>query len=239
MNLDAHNLTVDKTWNNRLYRANVKAKAWMFIAIASMLTTGTLLVSYSSLSSEMEKSVKNARIILTPAVQREIIVESGEVVSHAFAKAFIQDVVENLENWNYVSVKDNYERLFNLYYDNKQKSTTQTNLLSTSYFEKIIENKMSSFIDIDWGKSKIAYCEKMQRICGLVVGSRNLFTNESRPFSTREVAYLILAKAVRPDPQISPMALRVTRVSIYDSGTDNYKEAKRDLDLAEAGEIKE
>ncbi|PIR04680.1 MAG: hypothetical protein COV57_03085 [Candidatus Liptonbacteria bacterium CG11_big_fil_rev_8_21_14_0_20_35_14] len=229
-----------RKWENVVFRQSVYVKAWMLIAIASLFSTTVLLYSYTNLTSEVEKSIKNTRIVLTPAIKQEIVIEGNETVSQSFAKAFLRNIVEMLENWNHVNVEDNYKQLFEIYYDQKQTSTTKTNLMSSQYFEKIKELKMASYIDIDWSKSKIGYCQKIERICGLIVGKRNVFIEFSRPYSTREVSYFIMAKVVRPDPVVSPMALKVTRVSVYDSqDEENQSRAKKEYELALAGEIRE
>lgn len=189
----------------------------------------------SDIADKIEDKVDNTRIVFTPAIQREIVIESNGIVSEEFAKAFAFEVPIINENWHYATFEKSIMKLKKLYYSTDLWKKFENNMLSSNFKEKIKHNKMSSYFDIDDERSKVSYCKKLKRVCAVVVGRRHLYANNGEPFGDKEVAYFILAKASVPVAGVNPMALRATRIDVKDRYENNYERANNLYEIAVSG----
>ncbi|MFG1594136.1 TraE/TraK family type IV conjugative transfer system protein [Halobacteriovorax sp. CON-3] len=214
-----------------LYLEKKINRYYSFIIVVLVIVLIGLLVVVYHLANRKE------RVVITPAVQRTIVVDEDYMISHPFAEAFSRRIVDLSENWNFQNLRYNHEELKKLYYSPELISSLEHNAESDNLYELVKEKKMASYFDIDFKKSEISQCKKIQRICAYIVGRRHLMVNGNRPLDEREVAYFIMGKVVNPTTNPSQMAIITTRVDVFDRDNDRISDAKELYEIAKSGVI--
>jgi hypothetical protein len=221
-------------WLSKLDDQLFQLKVWRSTAIISLIATIAMSISTLLLASKVFNDFRNERLILVPAIQRKIVVPAKSNVSESFVKAAAKRVVELQEQWSYETVQDHFNEVFNLYYSHGLSELTRANLMATNRYNYIEKNKMVSTFHFDNKRSEFSWCEKLNRACAIVVGTRKIYINHNEPYSKKEVAYFLLAETIWPTDE-HPHALKFSRVKIDDTTGKAFENIKRQFDAAKQG----
>ena len=226
-----------KTYLNRLQEATYKLSLWKMICISqSFFSVGAALLILVLFFFAF-KGLKNERIILIPGLQNKIEIPANAFVSDFFIKGISSRIVNLLENWNYESLEENHQELYNFYLTKELENQISSNVLSTNRYEFVREKKMVSFFKIDFEHSKFEWCEKINNLCALVKGTRTVFINNNEVFSKKNVFYFLIGDGIYPTNE-HPFAVKISRLIMDDSGSaDAGKKMEDHFYMAKEGSL--
>ncbi|MFG1516187.1 hypothetical protein ABMA71_16360, partial [Halobacteriovorax sp. ZH3_bin.1] len=174
------------------YRDSVIKKALSVLLILSLIYNGYQTKKFDNLVRSIDDKIRAMRIVLTPAIHKQIIIEPGAELEIKYVKDFMLKLVNLNEVWDHETVEQRHNQLKELYYTEEMAIQLNTSVNSIRFYDKVERAKMASFFRIDFEKSKFEMCEKIGRVCGVVVGKRNMYMNFSQPYQSKTVAYFIL-----------------------------------------------
>jgi hypothetical protein len=180
----------------------------ILLAIVLMLITSNIYFH-----TKASQSLEHQRIILVPAINRNIVVNADSYISESYIRAVSNSVVSLNENWNYQGYMSNINQLCRENYMPKQCELVKQTIKNTDRESFVTKNKIFSVFTIDEENSEYHFCEKLKRPCSLVVGKRTLFFNGNDKVDERDVAYFIIGENLYPD-ETNPYAIRISRLKI-------------------------
>lgn len=178
----------------------------LIILIASMVIIAFFV-------NKAEESLTKQRILLVPAITRQMQFEAESILSDEYIKRASNEVVKLNETWSFDTYKQNIDELCDYYYDSAPCILVRKTIQETNREQYLIEKHVVSTFLIDKNKSEYHYCEKLERPCSLVVGRRKVYFNATDSVVEKEVAYFMVGSAYYPDKN-HPTAMRVTRIVI-------------------------
>ena len=223
-------------WTNKLLMVESEKKLWKKISQGSFFLITLLIITLSFISYHYFSKANTQRLLLVaPSLGvGPIEVESDASITDHIAKTVSKKIVDLNENWTYESLEENFKELFQYYYDKNLTELTQSNLLSSDRLNYVKKNKMISVFNIDWERSKVAWCSHLKRSCSLIVGSRKIFINNNDLHKEKEVAYLIFSQAIFPTLE-NPHAIRVKRLKVDDYSQEPYRNLLKQYESAMRG----
>lgn len=224
-------------WDDALFKEMVTKKVWQVATAVSVIYCGIMTYQNIELQKLIEKKSNDQRLILVPAIQRKMVIPSGEAfLTESYIKAVSNRIVELNEQWTWESLEGNYEELFDQYYSHGLEQLTRGNLMATGRIEEVKEKKMVSVFKIDHKRSKYGWCKKLKRSCSIIIGTRTLYASANIPFQKKNVGYFILGEGNWPTDN-HPLAVKISRLVVNDRDEDPYQEMMNIYSRALEGEI--
>lgn len=207
---------------------SVQLSLWR--SFSMLLSLIVLVLSYVVIrqSSLIEASSNRQQVILSPAISRFEIASVGRVPRHYIKSAF-EFIAHKNSSWTYSSIEENYLELFKHYYSYELETKIRANLEVSNRYAYVKKNQMISLFEVDQSKSKYEWCEAKNMACGIVTGKETLYISHNKPFRSKNVTYLFLAKMIYPT-KTNPFSLKITRVVVGE-----YNVLNKALEAAKKG----
>ncbi len=209
--------TVVMSWSDELYKTKFLKRMWQGFSLLQiptlLLVSGHNLWLHHNYNTALAK--KEDRIILTPAVRSQVIIDYGSSVPNSFVLESARRVVNLQENWHYTDIEENYDELFNVHASFEFSKFLKANLVQTGFIDKVKMHRMVSRFRWDKDYSKAAWSSKIKAVCALITGTRTVFKDGNIPISTTKVGYLIISNVIYPTDE-RPTALQIDRMIIED-----------------------
>lgn len=201
--------------------------------------------NYLNLDEKLSNALKNARVILSPAVTAREVIDRGSIVSDSYIQSLATHVVGQLEAWTYETMESDYNILFKQYYDHTLENKSRADLSSSNRYQTVKDKHMVSIwkwnyrdrasaktepLEID---GEFTWCEAIGRACALVSGKSTIYIGHNQPYKTEDKTYFLLAKDIYPTKK-NPFSLRVTRLVV-----GNKEEMRQLMAAAKSGSLKD
>lgn len=206
-----------KTYLDKLCDSYHQSNIWQRIAMGSGAVNIVQAVASVFLVSTLMGNIDRIRYILAPGVSALTTVRPGEMPESYIEQAFVY-ATDQLNGWTYLSVKDNYKKLFQHFYGPDLVTKTQANLIASNFFDEVDQRKLISFWQYIPDESKFDWCGKVSLskeikgvACGIVTGVQRLYAHHNVSVSDEKISYLVYAVNVAPTNN-NFFAIKIMRV---------------------------